>query len=264
MAAYDLVLAKYEWAKHHVNNFNNAEQIFRNENRISFSREIDTTTREFVYKVRIIPEIPQSIRFMLGDAIHNLRSALDHAAYAVVKAGTSQPDTHTYFPVFDDPKAYASMLKSRVPGLRQHCYEVFDRIQPYKNGWGHWIWQLHRLDIIDKHRLLLAISTIPVARTATPSDKSAPGIHKGIVAAAMPVFFQQLIFGSHPRVSVKAVETGDEIGRFPATEEYENMGFGFDVALDEPEVTTGMPTYLLLGLFSSQVLGVINDLAFFM
>lgn len=261
---YDQVLAKYKWAKEHVDNFNAAEELFRKENRISFGRDIDHATGEFVYKVKSVPEIPEWLRFMLGDAIHNLRSALDYAAYALVVAGTSQPGNHTYFPVFDNPKAYTSMVKSRVPGLRQQCYEVFNSIQPYKKGWGHWAWQLHRLDIIDKHRLLLAVATIPVARTATPSDKSVPGVDKGIVVAAAPLFFHQLLFGSVPGAGIKKLEAGDELGRFPATEEYENMGFGFEIALDEPEVIRGMPTFLLLSAFSGRVLSAINDLAFFM
>jgi hypothetical protein len=260
---YDSVLAKYNWAQEHIENFHTAVDLFRRENPHTLGRELDSTTGEFVYKVKTVPDIPERLRFMLGDALHNLRSTLDHAAHAVVEAGSSQPNSHTYFPVFDDAKAYISMLQSRVPGLRQQCYEVFNRIQPYKGGWGHWIWQLHRLDIIDKHRLLLTISTVKVGRTPTPSDKRTHGANRPIIGPTAQ-FFRQLVFGSYPAVKQLGVKAGDEIGRFPATEEYKNMGFAFDIAIDELEVITGMPTSLLLGSFSSQVLNVINDLAFFM
>lgn len=259
---WERVLAKYEWAKKHVADYHSAVELFRRENPHSLARDLDPATREYVYRVTSIPEIPEPLKCRLGDAIHNLRSTLDHAAYAVVEAGTIPPNKHTYFPVFDTPKAYRDQVESRVPGLRKHCYEIFNNIQPYQRGFGNWIWELHGLDIINKHRLLIAVTTVNIGRTPTPSEKAAQPAKRAVTPDAQK-WFEKLVFGTNPVVKI-GLEAGDEIGRFPATKDYENMGFAFDIAISETKVIAGMPTFLMLENFSSGVWRVINDLAFYM
>jgi hypothetical protein len=89
-----------------------------------------------------------------GDVLHNLRTALDYAINDVVFL----PDQFTKFPVHDT----ADNLKSAINGGLKHKTSenvvkyIMETVQPYKGGNGEAIWALHAIDIIDKHRLLLA------------------------------------------------------------------------------------------------------------
>lgn len=262
---FDRVLAKYEWAKEHVNYVNEAVETFLSKKPYTVRRDIDDATGEFVHKIEVAPDIPNDIRFALGDAIHNLRSTLDHAAYAVVEAGTCSPANDTHFPIFNTAQEYTRRRDTRIPGLRKMCYEAFDRIQPYKGGFGHWIWQLHRLDIIDKHRLLLTTSSVAAGRSQTPSEITADGRRKRVLGPNVRAhLLAQLVLGAPVQPVFRTVNAGDEIGRLPATEEYKEVSFAVDVALDEPGVIAGMPIFFVLGMFSANLFGVINELAPFM
>jgi hypothetical protein len=259
---YDQVLAKYNWAKKHIDDLEVAVDSFRLNNPHSIGREHDTQAGEFVYYVKAIPTIPDGLSFMLGDALHNLRSTLDHLACALVEAAGGKPNSKTCFPIFDTPKAFSDMSRGKVPGLGKYALCLLDNIQPYEKGFGHWAWQLHKLDIIDKHRILLTVSTVAVGRSMLPSEKRAFDARKSLVGPVTHFLTQLLFAASAP--PIRAVEAGQILARFPATEEHENVGFAFDIALDEPSIAEGVPTFLLLRNFSAEVQKVISDFARFL
>lgn len=261
-SAYDQVLAKYNWAQKQISDLEIAVDAFRQSNPHSIKRCVDSITGEFVYRIGSIPFIPDKLAFMLGDAVHNLRSTLDHLAYTVTVANGGIPNSQTCFPIFDSGKAYTDMSRKKLPGLTPYILDAFDRLQPYRGGFGHWAWQLHRLDIVDKHRLLLTISTIPVGRSMLPSEKAAYQSRRSYVGPASHFIQQLLLAASAPRIP--AVKVGDELARYPATEEYSNVGFAFDVAIDETGIVEGMPTFLFLRNVSDEVSKVIRDFASFL
>jgi hypothetical protein len=258
---YRNVLAKYDWAQKRVRDFETAVEGFRLENTHAIRRKLDDQTGDLVYYVESVPAIPEELAFMLGDAIHNLRGTLDHLAYALVSATGVVPQKNASFPISDTAKDFPALARGKIPGVREYCYHLLDRIQPYKGGWGHHLWQLHQLDIVDKHRLVLAIATVPVGRSMTPRERAAFGSRRAIIGPTAH-YFQQMIFGGASNISpVVPMKAGYELGRFPALEDYENLGFAFDVAIDEVGIVTAMPTSLLLGSFASEILRVIEDFA---
>lgn len=110
-------------------------------------------------------KVPPEIALTFGDCIHNLRSALDHLVYEVVgKAGM----TNTEWPMGNAdgeiPSDWRKRIRERAcsgrsPGtaaLREYLYSL----KPCIGGEHQWMWLLHRLDVIDKHRLLLATHVI--------------------------------------------------------------------------------------------------------
>jgi hypothetical protein len=113
--------AKIEWAKKHLDKF-----------------------------TAIDPDIPM----ITGDAVHNLRSALDLLAWALYARRTKGKGTHIYFPIFETPKKYKSGSERKVEGISEADIEAITLLKPYKGGNDH-LWGLHELDITDKHRLLI-------------------------------------------------------------------------------------------------------------
>ena len=54
--------------------------------------------------VESVTPVPAEIGLIIGDAVHNLRSALDHLAFQLVLANGKTPVTTTEFPISDPAK----------------------------------------------------------------------------------------------------------------------------------------------------------------
>lgn len=121
--------------------------------------------QQLVANFRRVQPIEPSLPLMIGDCVHNLRSALDHLAFqlAVLNGASSSAAEKTMFPVCL-AKSGKSGFDSRVekslkPFISSAALAAVEECQPYNaaNGVPNQtaIWILHKLDIIDKHRLLL-------------------------------------------------------------------------------------------------------------
>ena len=104
--------------------------------------------------------VPDSLLASLGDCIHNLRCALDHLAYNLVRVSGLQPDNQVTFPVCHTETVRNKCTGAEEPSLkidvRPDIREWIDSVQPYKGTTtGKRLAVLHDLDIIDKHRAQL-------------------------------------------------------------------------------------------------------------
>ena len=158
---------KLERAKHHINDLYAKGQVFGNTHPHRLSIEIDTESGDDALSIAPAEQFPDEFLAILGDAIHNLRSALDHAWFQSV---TSDPD-HRNFPV----KKTRDDLKASINGLKENASEevkrfIVDVIQPYEGGDGEILLGLHSLDIEDKHRLLIAYRQFAVIRGLSAVD----------------------------------------------------------------------------------------------
>ncbi len=113
--------------------------------------------------LKIHKPIPPCIPLTTGDAIHNLRSALDHLACATVSMnGTVTSDTA--FPIWRKPSVptvqeYKSLVLGKVKGAPQPFIDVLLGYQPYERGLHDALWAIDYLDITDKHKLLIEALT---------------------------------------------------------------------------------------------------------
>jgi hypothetical protein len=102
---------------------------------------------------------------VVGDAIHNLRAALDYAYFAVLPVGLV--DSKSQFPFRDSREELITAIEGglKKKGAPSELLEtIVDRIQPYPSGKGDALWRLHRLDIEDKHRILIAKTQLTFIR----------------------------------------------------------------------------------------------------
>jgi hypothetical protein len=118
---------------------------------------------------------------LIGDSLHNLRSALDALAYALASAFTKplpkEITNSSEFPVFGDEDGkgtsgvgfalFNQKTKKGAPAPGSGAFKIrgcdpavqtiIEGLQPYKRGDAfrtHPLWKLHELDRISKHRLL--------------------------------------------------------------------------------------------------------------
>jgi hypothetical protein len=137
----------------------------------------DTSTGRTEVRVRLREGPPDRLALVIGDAVHNLRAALDHAVYdaACQQAGgglTPQVEKMLMFPVIGDgtKDEFDRQAGTRLVGVPADVVAVIEQEQPYRwrdstNPDGHCyhpVWQVHELDRIDKHRRL----TVTVAALA--------------------------------------------------------------------------------------------------
>ncbi len=105
--------------------------------------------------VESVQPIPSDISLIIGDTVHNLRSALDHLAYQLVLANGESPSRNTEFPIGDPAKEYTTSIHGgKIHGMASEAKDIIRSIQPSNTG-NMTLWNLHTLDIADKHRLLV-------------------------------------------------------------------------------------------------------------
>lgn len=99
--------------------------------------------------------MPEVIPLLFGDAVHNLRSALDHLARQLVIANNATPrdgPRGTSFVIWTSKPAYLHQRATIEQIIGRRATLVLDGIRPYARGNPN-LWQLNALDIIDKHRV---------------------------------------------------------------------------------------------------------------
>jgi hypothetical protein len=165
---------KFRWANRHIAK---TDRLLRDLREVSgaVSAESDGSRPDAVAMsidyapfLRVLPEL----RMRAGDAIHNLRSALDHLAYGIV-AEFQKPSPYLYFPMdaeLNSLKHQASFreIKQVAPDIADLIVNV---IKPY--GAGNLFVKLNHLDRANKHRFLLvhkASSEVRVYMAATDDD----------------------------------------------------------------------------------------------
>lgn len=162
-----LVRVKIEWAKKQLRNLA-AEVLALEHTHVVFKKddsEVDPHPIVFSWGDNPHP-IVKVLAFdavcLAGDIIHNLRSALDHLAMQLALLGnpnlSDKELKQIEFPIAESPEKYENSKARQLNGIRTDAMHAIDRLKPYKGG-NDDLWNLHVLDIIDKHRTLLTLDS---------------------------------------------------------------------------------------------------------
>ena len=99
------------------------------------------------------------LALMIGDAVHNLRCALDFSWLATIRQlAPDAVSNFAKFPIFfSREKLVAALVGRKIDACSPRLFHfVVFEIKPYENGNSD-IWAIHALDIQDKHRLLIPL-----------------------------------------------------------------------------------------------------------
>ena len=117
--------------------------------------------KEHVWRLRESVDCDPRLPLVFGDAVHNYRTALDHLAWALVKLAHFNPNNTTFFPIKEfEPHEDAGNITIDTRIDPNHAINAYvHSVQPFVThmdaGYFAPIAQLHRLDLADKHRVLL-------------------------------------------------------------------------------------------------------------
>jgi hypothetical protein len=150
---------KINRAKQHFFELNTQVSAFLERKPYRLVEEEDAASQQIVYKLVENERIPDYWGGIVGDVIHNLRASLDHLAVQVMaKSGITDPgrlyDVH--FPISKSAVAFENALKGKLKGAHPDAVAIVERLKPYRGGTDTF-WSLHKLDIMDKHHVLVPV-----------------------------------------------------------------------------------------------------------
>jgi hypothetical protein len=165
---FDSAYLKIERAEEHINDLSSKGQAFADTHPHHLRVKTHLASGDDALCISPAEQFPDSFLLILGDAIHNLRSALDHAWVQSV----INPHKDTKFPV----RKTRNDFEAAINGLKENAREEVKRflveiVQAYEGGMGEIILGLHDLDIEDKHRLLIAYRQFHLIRGIRAIDE---------------------------------------------------------------------------------------------
>jgi hypothetical protein len=160
---------KLQWASAHIVQLRSLWSSFLQTEFCKVSVEFDSQTGHESLRVTSIGPMPAELLLTLGDAVHNMRCALDYIVGEIL----GWKDTRVTFPMADDESALLSTfrvevehvggkakgkgrnaaLETAIPGIGEF---ITKEIRSFK-GSNSPLWPLGKLDGRDKHRLLLPV-----------------------------------------------------------------------------------------------------------
>jgi hypothetical protein len=146
-----------------VNTLRNEAITFEDDEVYEFTTERELRSpQELAYRCFATPlrKMPDHWPLLAGEAIQNLRSALDHAVYVLVpkrKRGKS------IFPIYTDCCEFRVYGRGGIPQVPEGVATLIEAAQPYRsrpdNPASDPLEVLRTLSNIDKHRTLAAFTT---------------------------------------------------------------------------------------------------------
>jgi hypothetical protein len=150
------VLEKRNWAERHLKLIEQFIGEFFDSD--PYSIMTDRDPENGVYHARLVypKQLPaRPLSLMIGDCIHNMRSALDYMAWEL--AGADIANMETMFPIFDTEAGFKTRGLKRIKRLPKNAQTAIERLQPYNTSYGGDLLALsaiNKIDATDKHKVL--------------------------------------------------------------------------------------------------------------
>lgn len=239
--------AKLERAEEHIFNLQDFWWKFR-DRYYRVECEDDPQTGNHIYKLATAPPLDADIPLIAGDAIQNLRSALDHIAYRLVCVGTDSdgPFDKVYFPIGELPKEFKARIRAIKKCLPTGTEEALRQIEAYPGGKGEVLWQIHRLNNIDKHRLLL---TLTCQNRLEPMNATELAKMRYLFRSALEEFPTEqdaMVFLTERVTPLFDLKAGDVLAVYPPSEPKKKRNFPIEIAFAEPQIAERKPVLEML------------------
>ena len=157
MHPLDGVWLKVRRGRRHMNEANRLIKLFRKSKPYSIREDFDRQTGDKLYIVNDdIKPVPPRLSAIVGDALFNFRSALDHLAWQLVIAKGGKPTDRTAFPICINSNQWGR-AEERLKGMDDRAKTIIKFEQPCftrHNYHGRMFTLLELLCNIDKHRHL--------------------------------------------------------------------------------------------------------------
>jgi hypothetical protein len=163
--------------------------------------KIDPSAFEFALQNLFSIEEKREASFLGSEALHHLRSALDHLVYHAVwfdSGNPPPPEERTQFPICETGKRWRNALKGDLKGLSAEHISWIKKSQPLQGAtWSH---DLAELSNADKHRLAVELSLTCRLHTNTDDMADDPSDSRYYLVDVKAIEIHcRLIYGSAHR-----------------------------------------------------------------
>jgi hypothetical protein len=126
---------KLRWAKHHFEMLRPYIEAFEQRDSHTFTYEIDANEGKYTFYVHGLEMVDPDWGLVIGDCLHNARTALDYLLVRLVSYVTGEDPAEVKtvsFPIFDDPKDFGSRVGSLRKNLVLNSYLTrIEELQPF-------------------------------------------------------------------------------------------------------------------------------------
>lgn len=188
---------KLRRAKHHLNNLNGIVQRFIKAQPYSMRIENDSDPEHHLLWGRMIRRPRRNWGLLVGDFVHNARSALDH----VIHEMSALPPLDRFrrelqFPICDTSEEYVkARRRHRLDGVCPMQEVIIEKHQPYNgpNGFADDALSLLReLNIADKHHVLQLLVVSGEHATVNISGMNFVAMGGGVIKLGDIISMQQV------------------------------------------------------------------------
>lgn len=161
--------------------------LFRESKPFRYFLETNYKTGERATFAKRDEDVANEAAIIIGDIIHNLRAALDHAYWNCTNefAKSDGERRSIQFPITSSEK---SLIESVLPGLPKRVSETFasaiKNLKPYRDGGNSLLCAIHDLDVEDKHKLLIPTGKFTKV-TSEVIQRQVPDFPVGIISTGI-------------------------------------------------------------------------------
>lgn len=152
----DSAILKIDRATEHVTEL---KALFQKQRPFVYVLETDTKAGQRATFAKRNESVIHRAAVICGDAVHNLRSALDHAYWEIVSpfANTDKERRGLQFPFSETEVRLDEAIKTRLADrVSPSFYQFLLDLKPHcELGGNVYLSLIHKLDILDKHKLLI-------------------------------------------------------------------------------------------------------------
>jgi hypothetical protein len=143
------------------------DELFRENRPFSYILETNVKTGERATFAKKNETVIDASRITIGDAVHNLRSALDHAYWGIVSsfAATEVERRKVQFPFSKTVARLDEAVKNRLADrVSPAFYQALIDLKPHGDpGGNELLYLIDEIDVLDKHKLLVPTGDLQTA-----------------------------------------------------------------------------------------------------
>jgi hypothetical protein len=248
--------AKIKRAKKNIRDFEEARATFFASQPYSLSFYCDLESRRMWTAVNIVQELPEEdMGAIIGDVLGDLRAALDYLIHEITNHTGAE---HLAFPISGNEhgfKAAIKGIKKLTPKENRAAMDLLRATKAYQGGEGHGLWQLNKLNDLNKHRLPLPVGCCLAwfeLDTAGEMRRNFPELDWVQKIPSMPLAIRPSRNARNYPLKDGAVIFGQPSHMNMQTK------FAFEIAFGEGQVMDGEPVLPTLLQFTELVEGTIK------
>ncbi len=155
---------KIKRAEHHIRELESEFAAYVATKPHRFSVQHYPEADQSVVEILFVSNPPKKLSLIIGDTIHNLRTALDHLTWEVVGIDGGTQDRHLTFRTGDCRDSFEASCKGIITPS-DWVKDLHISLEVFPGGRGNNLYTLHMLDNLDKHTVIT-----PVVRATTHPD----------------------------------------------------------------------------------------------